>query len=485
MDGFYDQQVPFMGPGKSCTEEGRGRPGSDRKRKFLETDLAHDSEGRQGWPGPPQVPDDEQFVPDFQSDNLVLHAPPPAKIKRELPSPSSELSSCSHEQALCAGYGDKCLYNCCAYDRKPPAGFKPLTPPATPVSPAQPGPALPPPPPPAPAVPAAAHGAAPAPHALQEQRQQPPFAVPRPPHPPIHMPKMMSENQYPAEHRYCASPTSVTAGILWGFMGTLGVGRWSQSLSEPLGPAAPRPPQGFKQEYHDPLYEHGGPGLPGPPGHSFQPPMGIKQEPRDYCIDSEVPNCQSLYLRGNVFPNSHDGFSYEKDTRLYFDDTCVVPERLEAGKVKQEPTLYREGPPYQRRGSLQLWQFLVTLLDDPANAHFIAWTGRGMEFKLIEPEENRPAMNYDKLSRSLRYYYEKGIMQKVAGERYVYKFVCDPDALFSMAYPDNQRPFLKTEPDCPVPEEETVPLTHFEDSPAFLLEMDPCGSLPYAEGFAY
>jgi ets translocation variant 5 len=66
-----------------------------------------------------------------------------------------------------------------------------------------------------------------------------------------------------------------------------------------------------------------------------------------------------------------------------------------------------------------------------------------MEFKLVEPEEvarrwgiqkNRPAMNYDKLSRSLRYYYEKGIMQKVAGERYVYKFVCDPEALFNMAY---------------------------------------------------
>ncbi|XP_045118440.1 transcriptional regulator ERG-like [Portunus trituberculatus] len=71
-----------------------------------------------------------------------------------------------------------------------------------------------------------------------------------------------------------------------------------------------------------------------------------------------------------------------------------------------------------------LWQFLVALLHDPANASCIAWTGRGMEFKLIEPEEvarrwglqkNRPAMNYDKLSRSLRYYYEKGIMQKVAG----------------------------------------------------------------------
>uniref|UniRef100_A0A182F169 Uncharacterized protein n=1 Tax=Anopheles albimanus TaxID=7167 RepID=A0A182F169_ANOAL len=102
------------------------------------------------------------------------------------------------------------------------------------------------------------------------------------------------------------------------------------------------------------------------------------------------------------------------------------------------------GPLHQRRGSLQLWQFLVALLDEPtSSAGCIAWTGRGMEFKLVEPEEvarrwgiqkNRPAMNYDKLSRSLRYYYEKGIMQKVAGERYVYKFVCDPEALFNMAY---------------------------------------------------
>jgi len=81
-----------------------------------------------------------------------------------------------------------------------------------------------------------------------------------------------------------------------------------------------------------------------------------------------------------------------------------------------------------------------------------------MEFKLIDPEEvarrwgiqkNRPAMNYDKLSRSLRYYYEKGIMQKVAGERYVYKFVCSPEALFSMAFPDSQKPYIK--PECREP----------------------------------
>ncbi len=65
------------------------------------------------------------------------------------------------------------------------------------------------------------------------------------------------------------------------------------------------------------------------------------------------------------------------------------------GEVKQEGGgVFREGTPYQRRGSLQLWQFLVALLDDPGNAHFIAWTGRGMEFKLIEPEEVRLNTSY-------------------------------------------------------------------------------------------
>lgn len=31
-------------------------------------------------------------------------------------------------------------------------------------------------------------------------------------------------------------------------------------------------------------------------------------------------------------------------------------------------------------------------------------------------------------------------MQKVAGERYVYKFVCDPEALFNMAYGTGNTP---------------------------------------------
>jgi hypothetical protein len=39
--------------------------------------------------------------------------------------------------------------------------------------------------------------------------------------------------------------------------------------------------------------------------------------------------------------------------------------------------------------------------------------------------KNRPAMSYDKLSRGLRYYYDKGILEKVVGRRFVYRFTAD------------------------------------------------------------
>ncbi|KAK5965617.1 ETS domain-containing transcription factor ets-5, partial [Trichostrongylus colubriformis] len=83
-------------------------------------------------------------------------------------------------------------------------------------------------------------------------------------------------------------------------------------------------------------------------------------------------------------------------------------------------------------GQIQLWQFLLELLADAAsNAHCISWEGGSGEFKLVDPDEvarkwgerkSKPNMNYDKLSRALRYYYDKNIMTKVHGKRYAYKF---------------------------------------------------------------
>uniref|UniRef100_A0A3B3SJY8 ETS variant transcription factor 1 n=1 Tax=Paramormyrops kingsleyae TaxID=1676925 RepID=A0A3B3SJY8_9TELE len=354
-----------------------------------------------------QVPDnDEQFVPDFQTENLVAFHGLQLKIKRESQSPCLELShACSQDRPFKLSYGEKCLFNI----------------------------------------------------RFRRQLSEPCHSFPTPP--------SASQDGRPLYHRQMSEPN------------------------------IPFPPQGFKQEYPDPLFEH--PAMMGAPvGQSYPHSMMIKQEPRDFTYDTEVPSCHSVYMRQEGYlahTNRTDGCMFDKVARHFYDDTCVVPEKHE-GDIKQESGLYREGPTYQRRGSLQLWQFLVALLDDPSNSHFIAWTGRGMEFKLIEPEEvarrwgiqkNRPAMNYDKLSRSLRYYYEKGIMQKVAGERYVYKFVCDPEALFSMAFPDNQRPVLKTDIERQINEEDTVPLSHFDESMAYVQEGGYCNPHPYSEGYVY
>ncbi|XP_055553687.1 ETS translocation variant 4 isoform X3 [Falco cherrug] len=267
---------------------------------------------------------------------------------------------------------------------------------------------------------------------------------------------------------------------------------YQHQLSEPC---LQYPHQGFKQEYQDPQYEQAGQA-----GSSCQYPAAevVKQEQVDYVYDADVPgyhtyaNVESYSSHSNTEDPSGKKLGachlvpalplmlpcllclqlpvllslaacrYDKPMSCFTDDVCVVPESCEA------------------------------LLDDPTNSHFIAWTGRGMEFKLIEPEEvarlwgiqkNRPAMNYDKLSRSLRYYYEKGIMQKVAGERYVYKFVCEPEALFSLAFLDNQRPTPKA--DGQVSEEDTVPLSHLDENATYLPDH---GSLPpqhYSKGYTY
>ncbi|XP_023556925.1 ETS domain-containing protein Elk-4 isoform X2 [Octodon degus] len=88
--------------------------------------------------------------------------------------------------------------------------------------------------------------------------------------------------------------------------------------------------------------------------------------------------------------------------------------------------------------AITLWQFLLQLLQEPQNEHMICWTSNNGEFKLLQAEEvarlwgirkNKPNMNYDKLSRALRYYYVKNIIKKVNGQKFVYKFVSYPKIL--------------------------------------------------------
>lgn len=98
----------------------------------------------------------------------------------------------------------------------------------------------------------------------------------------------------------------------------------------------------------------------------------------------------------------------------------------------------------QKKGTqsshIHLWQFLKELLAAPqANGTAIRWLDRTKGIFKIEDSvrvarlwgrrKNRPAMNYDKLSRSIRQYYKKGIMKKTErSQRLVYQF-CHPYSL--------------------------------------------------------
>lgn len=79
---------------------------------------------------------------------------------------------------------------------------------------------------------------------------------------------------------------------------------------------------------------------------------------------------------------------------------------------------------------VQLWHFLLELLGR-GEGGAIGWSGEWGEFVIRDPEKlaklwgerkGKPHMNYDKLSRALRYYYNKRILHKTKGKRFTYKF---------------------------------------------------------------
>ncbi|XP_075593027.1 ETS translocation variant 3-like protein [Balearica regulorum gibbericeps] len=105
--------------------------------------------------------------------------------------------------------------------------------------------------------------------------------------------------------------------------------------------------------------------------------------------------------------------------------SCWVP-----GLVFPNWAYKAESSPGSRQ--IQLWHFILELLQKEEFRHVIAWQqGEYGEFVIKDPDEVarlwgrrkcKPQMNYDKLSRALRYYYNKRILHKTKGKRFTYKF---------------------------------------------------------------
>ncbi|KAM4662514.1 ETS translocation variant 3-like [Discoglossus pictus] len=111
---------------------------------------------------------------------------------------------------------------------------------------------------------------------------------------------------------------------------------------------------------------------------------------------------------------------------------CSIGEKPKGGGGYHFPDwAYKaESSPGSRQ--IQLWHFILELLQKEEFRHVIAWQqGEYGEFVIKDPDEVarlwgrrkcKPQMNYDKLSRALRYYYNKRILHKTKGKRFTYKF---------------------------------------------------------------
>ncbi|XP_067366533.1 fli-1 proto-oncogene, ETS transcription factor-related sequence isoform X4 [Channa argus] len=142
-------------------------------------------------------------------------------------------------------------------------------------------------------------------------------------------------------------------------------------------------------------------------------------------------NTMSTVPKGSSMEHQHSTRVTEPTQRIGQEGQALSSSKNRTGK--QSP--YKLSDPSAHRpvgsGQIQLWQFLLELLSDSSNASIITWEGTNGEFKMTDPDEvakrwgerkSKPNMNYDKLSRALRYYYDKNIMTKVHGKRYAYKF---------------------------------------------------------------